>query len=199
MQDTHEEIHLTKIESVFVFGIIGCLLFATWELAHLMVDEWLGDWVQVDVFTRKRVIYYGIAFAASITAVLVTAKGAFEFGRFGKTINRALLWYGTLLLISTIGIFVFDCLPEVLAGFIGAGVFAVAIYIVQRKFFTKERVTRIRLEKGRCFSCGANLLADSLFCSGCGAEVGHKCQACDSLVRLSDKFCSKCGTAVATA
>jgi hypothetical protein len=59
MQDTAEEIHLTKIESVFVFGIIGCLLFATWELAHLMVEEWFRDWVQVDLFTRKRVIYYG--------------------------------------------------------------------------------------------------------------------------------------------
>ena len=50
---------------------------------------------------------------------LITTKFAFKFGRFGQTINRAFLWYGIAYyyIISTIAIFVFDCLPEVFAGF----------------------------------------------------------------------------------
>jgi len=125
------------------------MLFATWELAYLIADEWLRDWVPAGVFTRQWIIYYSIAFTLAIASVIVTTRFAFTFGQFGKTINRAFLWYGTLLLISTTAIFIIDCLPEVFAGFIGAGVFAFAIYILQKKYFTKERIIKNRLEKGK--------------------------------------------------
>jgi hypothetical protein len=193
MQEASDEIQLSKLESIFVVGIIGCMLFATWELARLMVEEWFREWVMVNEFTRQRIIYYGIAFAMSISTVVITTRFAFTFGRFGKTINRAFLWYGTLLLISTIGIFVFDCLPEVFAGFIGAGVFIIAIYLLQRRYFTKERMVRNRLEKGKCFSCGSTLHADSMFCSSCGSQVGNKCTSCGAMMKLLDKFCFGCG------
>jgi len=55
------------------------------------------------------------AFTMSIASVITTTSFTMKLGRFGNTINRAFLWYGTLLLISTIAIFVFDCLPEVFA------------------------------------------------------------------------------------
>lgn len=193
MHDDSDEVQLTKLETIFVVGIIGCMLFATWELAHLIADEWLVEWVKVNKFIRRRVIYYGIAFVMAIVPILVASRFAFSFGRFGKTVNRAFLWYGTLLLISSIAIFVFDCLPEVFAGVIGAGVFIAAIYIVQRKYFTKERVIKSRLEKGKCFSCGAGIKSGSIFCSGCGIQVGRNCLSCDAAIKIMDKYCFGCG------
>jgi predicted RNA-binding Zn-ribbon protein involved in translation (DUF1610 family) len=197
VKDAPDEMQLSAIETILVVGVIACLLLATWEVAHLAVDEWLRDWVGVNPFLRKRIIYYGIAFSMSVSTVAVTSVYAFEFGRFGKTINRALLWYGTLLLISTITVFVFDCVPEVVAGFLGAAVFALAIYAVQTRYFTAERTIRTRLEKGRCFSCGARLRPSALFCPACGVEVGTRCAACRAFTRRTDKFCSHCRSELA--
>jgi hypothetical protein len=192
MNEAAEEIHLTKLERVLAFGVVGCLLLATWELSHLLADTWLTGWVAQNAFVRRRIIYYGVAFAIAIPVVLVTAQTAFAVGRFATTLLRALLWYGVILLITAIAIFVFDCLPEVVSGVSGAIVFAVAIYLVQRKFFTKERIARIRLERGRCLSCDTPLHDDAAFCSACGSRVGQKCSSCDSPVRLCDPFCWKC-------
>lgn len=196
MYQEKEEVQLTKIESVFVFGIIGCMLFATWELGHLMADEWFHNWVEVDSFVRRRLILYGIAFIMSIASVLFTIKYADNSRRFVQTINRAFLWYGTLLLISTIAIFVFDCLPEVFAGFIGAGVFIGAIYIIQKKYFTRERSIAKSIERGKCFSCGSALLPNAMHCSQCNEKVGQECDSCGAYTRINDKFCSQCGKAM---
>jgi hypothetical protein len=182
-----------------VLGVVGCLLLGTWEVAHLAVDEWFRDWAHVDLFVRKRIIYYGIAFSMAIGALAVTSTYAFEFGRFGRTINRAVLWYGTLLLLTTIGIFVLDCLPEVVAGFLGAGIFSAAIYFVQKRYFTEERTMRARLEKGRCFACSGSLPAGALFCPLCAVEVGTRCTTCQALVRIIDKYCPQCRSAVSRA
>lgn len=197
MSEESSELQLTNLESIFAIGIIGCMLFATWELGHLMADEWFKDWVSKNPFTNRRIILYGIAFSMSLSSVTLTTRYAFEFGRFGQTINRAFLWYGTLLLISTIAIFVFDCLPEVFAGFIGAGVFVCAIYILQKRYFTKERVIKTRLEKGKCYTCGAVLQSGSMFCPICGTAVGKKCDSCGYLMKLTDKYCSSCGQSFA--
>lgn len=193
MTNQDDYIQISKLEIVLIIGIVGCMLFATWELGHLMVDKWYRAWVDQNRYVNERIIRYGIAFLMSITSVITTTSFTMKFGRFGNTINRAFLWYGTLLLISTIGIFVFDCLPEVFAGFIGAVVFITAIYILQRKYFTKERVARIRLTKGQCSKCGASLQPQSFFCSSCGSEVGEKCLNCGGFTKLIDKYCSNCG------
>ncbi len=193
MPESNDDVQVSKIEVVFVVGIIGCMLFATWELGRLMTEEWFRDWVYRDEFTNRRIILYGLAFLMAITSVVVTTWFSPKFGRFGNTVNRAFLWYGTLLLISTIAIFVFDCLPEVFAGFIGAAVFVAAIYVLQKRFFTQGRLASIRLSKGKCPACGTTLQNSALFCSNCGREVGRKCPACQGLTRVFDKHCSQCG------
>ena len=43
MSEEDDQMQVSKIEVVFVVGIIGCMLFATWELAHLMADEWFRE------------------------------------------------------------------------------------------------------------------------------------------------------------
>lgn len=193
MTEQEDYVQISKLEIVLIIGIIGCMLFATWELGHLIADIWLRDWVAQNSFVNRRLILYGIAFFMSITSVITTTSFSLKLGRFANTVNRAFLWYGTLLLISTIAIFVFDCLPEVFAGFIGAGVFIAAIFILQRKYFTKERVLRIRLTKGLCPKCGMSLQSQSFFCSGCGYEVGKKCSGCGGFTKLLDKYCTNCG------
>ena len=188
-----EDVQLTKFEKILAFGVIGCLLFATWELGHLLVDEWLYEWVIRNSFVRKRIILYGIAFIMSLSSVYFAIRYSTSSKRFIQTVSRAFLWYGTILLISTIAIFVFDCLPEVFAGFIGAAVFILAIYLIQKKYFTEERNIRKSLERDKCFSCGSNLNPDSLYCSQCKEKVGMKCKKCNAYARINDKYCSQCG------
>lgn len=188
-----EDVKVTRVETVLAVGIIGCLLFATWELGNLLVNDYLKWWVSKNPFTNKRIILYGIAFLMSIPSIVLTAGFSFRFGRFGNTVARAFLWYGTILLLSTIAIFVFDCLPEVFAGFAGAGVFVAAIYVLQRRYFTSERVARARLDKGQCPGCGHSLQSEALFCSRCGSGVGGRCPECGGYVRSSDLFCAGCG------
>jgi uncharacterized membrane protein YdjX (TVP38/TMEM64 family) len=198
MNDSSEETNLTKLESILALGVVGCLLLATWELCHLLKDTWFPNWVAENDFVHKRIIYYGVAFAIAIPVMIVSVTKAFTVGRFAATLIRALLWYGVILLITAIAVFVFDCLPEVVAGITGAIFFAVAIYMVQRKFFTKERVAKIRLQRGRCMTCDVPLHSDAAFCSGCGGRVGQNCPSCASPVRLPDPFCWKCGQKIKT-
>jgi hypothetical protein len=193
MYESTEEVQLTKLESIFVLGIVGCLLFATWEVMHLCVDEWFQKWVEVDPFVRRRVIMYGISSVVSMTAVFVTTRYAFSFGRFGKTVNRAFLWYGTILLISTIAIFVLDCLPEVVAGFFGAIVFLVAIFFLQKRYFTRERVLKNRMAKNLCFACAAPFNEQAMYCQQCGVVLGNMCDHCGHIIRVSSNYCGGCG------
>ena len=193
MSTENDDVQVSKIEVVLVVGIIGCMLFATWELGHLMADEWFRDWVRQNSFVNRRIILYGIAFFMAIASVIATTSITPKSGRFASTVSRAFLWYGTLLLISTIAIFVFDCLPEVFAGFTGAGVFIAAIYIVQKRFFTQDRVIKTRLNKGQCPKCSTPLQTQSYFCSQCGESIGEKCPSCNGYNRIADKYCSNCG------
>jgi len=196
MNDTPDEIHLTKLERILALGIVGCLLLATWESCSLLVTKYLVEWVKQNEFYHKRIVYYGVAFSVAIPVVILAARSSFSGGRFAATIIRALLWYGVILLLSAIAVFVFDCLPEVVAGFFGATVFAATIYFVQRKFFAGDRLRRIRLEGGRCLSCDSPLHRDAGFCSACGHRAGRNCPGCASPIRLADAFCWKCGRKV---
>jgi len=197
MDATHDEVQISKLEAVLAVGIVGCMLFATWELAHLLADEWLDTWVRANIFWRKRLIYYGIAFLMAGAFLLLAVNFGVEGSRFVRTVTRAFLWYGVLLLISTIAAFVFDCLPEVMAGFVGAGLFVAAIYVLQKRFYTRDRIVRMRLEKGKCFSCGYTLHSAAVYCAQCGTQVGKKCPSCGTLLKLHDMFCCNCGNATA--
>ncbi len=193
MKDMKEDFKFTNIEAALIVGIIGCLLLATWELGNLMVTECLVDWVIMDPFTNKRIILYSIAFLMAIGSILISIKTINKEQRFIYTLNRAILWYGSLLLISTISIFVFDCLPEVAAGFIGATLFALAIYFLQKKYFNKERVTRNRIRKGLCFECGHPIQRSDSFCNHCGTSLEKTCPRCSLHNLVYDNFCNKCG------
>ena len=186
---------ISKLELALIVGIIGCLLLATWEFMNLASTEWFVDWVRKDKFTNRRIIHYGTGFVFSSAAILVAIRTINKESRFIYALNRALLWYGSLLLISTIAIFVFDCLPEIFAGIIGAGVFAYTIYFLQKKFFSEERVKAMRTHRNQCLSCGFDVNHVKDYCGNCGNYLKKDCGHCQSKNSVASSFCTGCGKA----
>ncbi|MFQ5906464.1 MAG: hypothetical protein ACE5JA_07820 [bacterium] len=134
------EFRLMYPEVVFALGIIGCMLFAIWQLAHLIADNWPVFWVAQNGSVIRRVVLYGFALFMSVASLLITTRLGFRFGRFGETIKRSFLWYGIVMLVATVGVFVFDSLPGLFAYIVGACLFIVGIYIFQKRCL-KERET----------------------------------------------------------
>ncbi len=190
--EVNEEGHHNVLERICSFGFIGCLLFSTWEFNHLMADVWFADWVRQNEFVYRRLILYGTAGLIAAASLFWAVRNSLATNRFLKTLNISFLWFGTILLISTIAFFVFDCLPEVFAGVIGAAVFIFCIFVTQQKFYTPERVARARLRKGLCRSCGEKLAPGSLYCPSCGATAGKTCPDCGSHSLITDRYCFHC-------
>lgn len=186
------EVQWTKLEVAFTVGIVGCLLFATWQLGDLLARNWLDGWVG-DSALREDLIYYGVAFTAAIGALVGATRSASSTGRFGRTVVRSMLWYGALLLISASGMGAIEYLPEVAAGLFGAGVLIAAVYVLQQRYFTQERILRRRLRNDSCPECGGDLRPEAHFCSQCGYRVGDECPECGGHVALTDAYCASCG------
>lgn len=184
---------ITKLEIALIVGIIGCLLLATWEFMNLMGSEWLKGWVDQNEFTNRRIILYGTAFTLSISAIMVALRTINRDSRFIYAINRALLWYGSLLLISTIAVFVFDCLPEIAAGIIGAVIFAYTIYALQKRYFSEERILSSRRENGECLSCGHPINEAHDYCTHCGVSIKKECPSCQRPNLILALHCGHCG------
>lgn len=186
------ETQWTKLELAFTVGIVGCLLFATWQLGDLLARGWLAGWVG-DSALREDLIYYGVAFTAAIAALIGATRSTSTAGRFGRTVIRSMLWYGALLLISASGMGAIEYLPEVAAGLFGAGVLITALYVLQQQYFTQERVLRRRLRNNNCPECGGDLRTEAHFCPQCGDRVGGECPECGGYVALADEYCATCG------
>jgi rRNA maturation endonuclease Nob1 len=45
----------------------------------------------------------------------------------------------------------------------------------------------------KCSRCQHENLADSKFCSACGAALGLRCPGCNHVVDPQNRFCSVCG------
>jgi hypothetical protein len=186
------EVQWTKLEVALTVGIVGCLLFATWQLGDLLARDWLDGWVG-DSALREDLIYYGVAFTAAIGALVGATRSASSTGRFGRTVVRSMLWYGALLLISASGMGAIEYLPEVAAGLFGAGVLIAAVYVLQQRYFTQERILHRRLRNDSCPECGGDLRPEAHFCSQCGYRVGDECPECGGHVALTDAYCASCG------
>ena len=187
------DIRIDRTEIIFVLGIVVCLLLSTLELARLMLEEWFEGWVNQNTDTNQRLILYSLAFIMVTASMVVSVVLNPRFGRFGNILSRSFLWYGSLLLIGTIGFFLFDCLSEVIAGILGAGILTGSLYLLQKGAFNKDIAVRIHLNRGECPQCSSYLPPDALFCSDCCYAVGKNCPDCERFAQLSDKHCSHCG------
>lgn len=199
MNHEHNEGQLNRLIFAFTFGIVGCLLLATCELITLMTEDWFSGWVNENSFTNERIIRYGLAFFVALTAIFLAVYYTPKATRFSHAINRAVLWYGVILLLGAIISFLFDCLPEVIAGIVGAGIFIGSIYLMQQRYYTAERVISIRVRRGECPDCGYRLSPEAYFCPDCGHAVGQKCSECKGFAKLTDQHCSHCGKPLSTA
>ncbi|MEZ5012710.1 MAG: zinc ribbon domain-containing protein [Chitinophagales bacterium] len=188
-----EENHISKIELTLIIGIVGCMFLATWELGHLMTDKWFEGWVKYHYFIRERIIRYGVAFFFAGTSLGIAVLTIHQESRFMAAINRALLWFGVSLLMSTIIFFLFDCLPEVAAGFLGAMLFGTTIYFVQKRYFTPERRMQIHKKRGQCPVCSMPVDRNDHYCSECGTNLIRQCSSCKTENMLYDKYCKNCG------
>lgn len=83
----------------------------------------------------------------------------------------------------------------VIALAVAAGLFA--IYIFQKKLFSREKLIERRISKGQCQHCGKHLPAGSQACPFCGFAQFISCSNCNRPTLVYGKYCRECGKAIA--
>lgn len=69
----------------------------------------------------------------------------------------------------------------------------VAIYVIQKKIFSWEKIVEKRLLKGGCYACGKKLPQHVESCPFCGTEQKKPCPHCKKKTYIAGKFCIHCG------
>ncbi len=70
-----------------------------------------------------------------------------------------------------------------------------AIYIIQKKLFSKEKIMGKRLLKGACYECGKKLPCQSHhICPFCGTEQKRQCSTCKENTYIAGEYCINCGS-----
>ncbi|MCD4832037.1 MAG: hypothetical protein K8R02_09605 [Anaerohalosphaeraceae bacterium] len=67
------------------------------------------------------------------------------------------------------------------------------VYLIQKKFFNKQRVYEKRLIAGKCWFCGKKLPPKSRHCPFCGKNQMRQCSHCQSDTFLGGSCCINCG------
>ncbi|MHC4216288.1 MAG: zinc ribbon domain-containing protein [Planctomycetota bacterium] len=67
------------------------------------------------------------------------------------------------------------------------------VYIIQKKFFNKQRIYEKRLIAGKCCLCGKKLPPKSGHCPFCGKSQMRQCPHCQSDTFLGGRCCVNCG------
>lgn len=76
---------------------------------------------------------------------------------------------------------------------VSVGAALLAIYIIQKKFFTRRRLGLKRLAKGLCYHCGKKLPPGAEVCPFCGSDQHKNCPSCNHRTYAAGDFCSHCG------
>lgn len=67
------------------------------------------------------------------------------------------------------------------------------IYILQKKFFSHEKLLEKRIAKGLCQNCGRQLPHGSQACPLCGFLQYKPCVQCNKLMHVFARYCKECG------
>ena len=67
------------------------------------------------------------------------------------------------------------------------------VYLIQKKFFNKQRIYEKRLIAGKCCFCGKKLPPESSYCPFCGKNQMRQCSHCQSDTFLGGSSCVNCG------
>jgi len=68
-----------------------------------------------------------------------------------------------------------------------------AIYLIQKKLFSPEKIMEKRLVKGGCHSCGKKLPKDVDMCPFCGTGQQTQCRHCNGITYIGGQYCVQCG------
>ena len=74
---------------------------------------------------------------------------------------------------------------------VGAGL--LAVYLIQKKLFNRQRIQQKRLMKGACYFCGKNLPQGADTCPFCGTKQLKKCTKCEEETYVCGSYCRNCG------
>jgi len=77
--------------------------------------------------------------------------------------------------------------------FVSIGVAMVFVYMLQKKFFSQQRLRQTRLMKGECYFCGKKLPAKTSICPFCGTNQLKKCANCNADTFFGGEYCIHCG------
>ena len=69
-----------------------------------------------------------------------------------------------------------------------------AIYVIQKKVFSQEKIIQKRLIKGSCYKCGKKLPLQSAICPFCGTKQETQCSICQKNTYIAGPFCINCGS-----
>jgi hypothetical protein len=70
-----------------------------------------------------------------------------------------------------------------------------AIYVIQKKLFSKDMIMRKRLSKGACYKCGKKLPRQSHhICPFCGTNQDCQCSTCKKDTYIAGEYCMNCGS-----
>ena len=67
------------------------------------------------------------------------------------------------------------------------------VYLIQKKFFNKQRIYEKRLIAGKCCFCGKKLPLESSHCPFCGKNQMKQCSHCQNDTFLGGSYCVSCG------
>ncbi len=67
------------------------------------------------------------------------------------------------------------------------------VYLIQKKFFNKQRIYEKRLIAGKCCLCGKKLPPETGHCPFCGKNQMRQCSHCQSDTFLGGSCCVNCG------
>ena len=73
-----------------------------------------------------------------------------------------------------------------------------AIYLIQKKIFSQERIMQKRLMTGACYACGKKLPRQASTCPFCGKEQRMQCNVCGKDTYRAGRFCIHCGALKST-
>lgn len=76
---------------------------------------------------------------------------------------------------------------------IGVGVALGSIYLLQKRFLSRERKAARRISHGQCQACGVRLPPNSHFCPICGSDQFRQCRHCERETFIESPYCRVCG------
>lgn len=76
--------------------------------------------------------------------------------------------------------------------FVGIMFWLGAVYIIQKKIFSKEKLEERRLSRWECYKCGKHIPDNIEHCPFCSANQFRTCGICQKKTNFTSKYCIQC-------